>query len=231
VPRVTHGPQQGNAALTDALDSLAPSLRELKKARTRRAIADAALDLFEANGYEATTVEDIARAAEVAPRTFFRYFATKDEALFERADEVTGALHLLLAARPADEPLLTSLREVGAAVVAHTAVDEPRLRRILALVASEPALRARYTGLLADIEEEVARWAAGRLGVDPGDLLPRLIAATALAARRVAMDAWLSSDDDDLGGHIARAIDLLAAGLGTVVPAAARGNAADGGSG
>jgi AcrR family transcriptional regulator len=188
-------------------------LRERKKERTRRAIADAALDLFEERGFGATTVDDIAEAAEVSPRTFFRYYASKDEAVFERADDVQAAFRALLAVRPEGEPLLLSLRELSNALIADDLVDEDRLRRLLSLVAAEPALRRRYTALLDTFEQELTGWAAARLGVPATDLRPRLIAAAVLTARRVATDTWLESPDDDLADHIARAIDLLAAGL------------------
>jgi AcrR family transcriptional regulator len=191
----------------------AAGLRQRKKERTRRAIVDAALDLFETRGYADTTVDDIAAAAEVSPRTFFRYFTAKDEAVFENAGALLEHFRALLDSRPAAEPLLVSLREIGQALLAHEMVDEARLRRLLALVAAEPALRARYNGLLDTIEGELTVWAAGRLGVPSSDLRPRLVAATVLAARRVATEAWLESPGDDLADHVSRAIDLLATGL------------------
>jgi AcrR family transcriptional regulator len=191
----------------------AAGLRERKKERTRRAIVDAALDLFEVRGYADTTVDDIAAAADVSPRTFFRYFAAKDEAVFENAGALLEHFRALLASRPVGQPLLASLREIGQAMLTHEMVDEARLRRLLALVAAEPALRSRYNGLLDTIEGELTAWAADRLGVARTDLRPRLVAACVLAARRVATDTWLESPGDDLAHHVARAIDLLAAGL------------------
>ncbi len=188
-------------------------LRQRKKERTRRAIADAALDLFESRGYAHTTVDDIAAAADVSPRTFFRYFASKDEAVFERAGDVEQHFRALLASRPAGEPLLVSLREIARALLADDLVEEDRLRRLLGLVATEPALRSRYTALLDAIEGELTVWAAERLGVPAGDLRPRLLAATVLAARRVATDTWLESPGDGFADHITRAIDMLADGL------------------
>jgi AcrR family transcriptional regulator len=188
-------------------------LRERKKERTRRAISDAALDLFEARGFDATTVDDIAAAADVSARTFFRYYASKDEAVFERADDVRDAFRALLAVRPQGEPLLVSLRELAKALIADEVVDDVRVRRVLRLVAAEPALRRSYSALLDGFEHELTTWAADRLGVPHTDLRPRLLAAAVLTARRVATDTWLESPGDDLADHIARAIDLLASGL------------------
>lgn len=191
----------------------AAGLRERKKERTRRLLADVALDLFETRGFDRTTVDDIAAAADVSPRTFFRYFAAKDEAVFDRAADVEDQFRALLASRPSDEPLLVSLREIGTALIGGELVEEDRVRRVLALVRTQPALRSRYDGLMAIIEADLTDWAATRLGVPPSDLRPRLIAAAVLAARRVAMDIWLESPDEDLAHQVARAIDLLAAGL------------------
>lgn len=188
-------------------------LRQRKKEQTRRAIAEAALDLFETRGFDETTVDDIAAAANVSPRTFFRYFASKDEAVFDRADEAQEAFRTLLAARPADEPMLVSLREIGQALLTDEFVDGRRLRRVLGLVAQERALRGRSDALLDGIEAELTTWAAERLGVPATDLRPRLVAAAVLTARRVATDTWLESPGDDLADHITRAIDLLASGL------------------
>jgi AcrR family transcriptional regulator len=195
------------------MTSTTPGLRERKKEQTRRALAEVALDLFETRGYASTTVEDIAAAADVSPRTFFRYFSGKDEAVFDRAGDVEGAFRALLDSRPADEPLLVSLREIGKALIAGEMVDEPRLRRLLALTRTEPALRNRYNAVIDTIERELTVWAAGRLGVPATDLRPRLVAAAVLAARRVAMDTWLESPGDDLADQLTRAIDLLATGL------------------
>ena len=192
----------------------AAGLRERKKKRTRRLLADVALDLFETRGFDNTTVDDIAAAADVSPRTFFRYFAAKDEAVFDLAADIVQHFRVLLASRPADEPLLESLDQIGRALLTHDLVDDERVRRLLTLVHREPALRGRYDALMAVIEVELTTWAADRLGVPPTDLRPRLIAATVLAARRVATDVWLeSAGDDDLADHVSRAIDLLAAGL------------------
>jgi AcrR family transcriptional regulator len=93
------------------------SLRELKRRRTREAIVDAAVRLIERDGYEQTTIADIAAAAEIGTRTFFGYFATKEEVLFPESDlRVRAAVREIEARGPGDGPaevLLRALRRIG----------------------------------------------------------------------------------------------------------------------
>ena len=86
-----------------------PTRRERKAASTRRAIVDSARELFDAHGYAETTVDQIAEHADVAPRTFFRYFATKEALLFADFDEERQRMLESLEARPTDEDPLTSI--------------------------------------------------------------------------------------------------------------------------
>src|SRR5580700_7601236 len=87
-----------------------PGLRERKKARTSQALEDAALELFATKGFDATTIEEIADAVEVSPRTFFRYFGSKEEVLFAEDATRDGDLAEFLATRPAGESSLEKLR-------------------------------------------------------------------------------------------------------------------------
>ena len=87
------------------------SLRERKKARTREALIAAAIDLFESRGYEGTTIDDIAAAADVSPRTFFRYFASKEEVAV--GDDFEPMLIEMIASRPAGESVIESARQVA----------------------------------------------------------------------------------------------------------------------
>src|SRR6476620_11232243 len=86
-------------------------LRERKKAMTRLALEDAALELFATKGFDNTTVDEIADACNVSRRTFFRYFATKEDIFSGDKDEHDTQMFEMIAARPADEPALLSLRE------------------------------------------------------------------------------------------------------------------------
>src|SRR3954467_502776 len=90
--------------------SKAMGLRERKKEQTRRAIEDAAFRLFDERGYSATTVADIAEAADIAPRTFFAYFPSKEAVVFADFDEVFGALEARMRDRPDGENAFEALR-------------------------------------------------------------------------------------------------------------------------
>jgi AcrR family transcriptional regulator len=174
-------------------------LRERKKARTREALRDAALDLFTRNGFEQTTVEDIAEACEVSPRTFFRYFPTKEDVLFSDADERCGRLLTVIADRPADEPLLQAILAGSLAVAADYDAERARLVARKRILESSPQLRAYSAERQRGWEDAVVH----QLSERPRSTAPerdapfelRLVAATGLAALRVALDAWLADDD------------------------------------
>jgi AcrR family transcriptional regulator len=132
------------------------SLRHHKRARTRAAIVAAATDLFERHGYDATTVADIAAAAEIGTRTFFGYFASKEELLFPDSDaRVRAAVRAIAARGPDDGPaqvLLRALREVGD--------DDDTSGRLAALrmrmIRTVPAVRGRALQIQLDAQREIA---------------------------------------------------------------------------
>ncbi len=184
-------------------------LRARKMARTRAAIEDAALRLFLERGYAATTIDDIAAAVEVSPRTVLRYFASKEEVLFAREREMVRTLAALLAARPPEEPLLPAARAALAQLAA--AYDATRERRLswAHLVRGTPALTGAYLELLAGFEDAVAVFAGGRGGPQERQgARPRLQAALLVAPFRVALARWKGADGD-LAPLLAEHFDLL----------------------
>ena len=134
------------------------SLRDRKRARTRQALVDAAVELFELNGYEATTVADIAAAAEIGTRTFFSYFAGKEEVLFPESDRrVQIAVGAIAGRAPGERPaevLLRALREAGAE-------SDDMTGRLAALrtrlIQEVPVVRGRSLQLQLDSQREIAR--------------------------------------------------------------------------
>jgi AcrR family transcriptional regulator len=171
---------------------------------------DAAWSLFRERGYDHTTVDDIARAADVSPRTFFRYFATKDDVLFARLDDVLAQLGARLQARPAGEPVWVGVREAAIAYVDDLGPDFASARVIFDIVPTSPALTARYLQSFARMESIVAEWVAARLDVPPTDLDSRIIAGAGIAAARIGVDQWLSrTGSPNLADHVRAALDAL----------------------
>jgi len=191
-------------------------LRERKKLRTREALADAALLLFAERGYDPTTIEEIAAAADVSPRTFFRYFASKEDAVFADHDERVHLLRDSLRPREPDEPVQQAVRRAILALVRQQTAGGARGLDRVRLVTSEPPLVARSLEYQARYEEIVAEAVAERLGPDPDrDVRSRIVAGAAFGALRAAMRAWAESDGSvDPVAAAAHALDVLDQGLG-----------------
>jgi len=134
------------------------SLRERKRVRTRQALVDAAVDLFERNGYERTTVADIAAAAEIGTRTFFSYFASKEELLFPEADvRIQAAIDAIATRRPGEGPAEVLLRALSTAGEASDDMTG-RLARVRTRVMREiPAVMGRGLQVQLAGQREIAR--------------------------------------------------------------------------
>jgi AcrR family transcriptional regulator len=135
-----------------------PSLRERKRARTRQALVEAATDLFERHGYEGTTVADIAAAADIGTRTFFGYFASKEEVLFPEADaRVRAAVAAIADRAPGDGPADVLLKALGHPAVAGSTDLVGRLAAVrLHVIRTVPAVRGRALQLQHDAQREIA---------------------------------------------------------------------------
>jgi AcrR family transcriptional regulator len=132
--------------------------RQRKRARTRAVIIDAAIDLFERRGYDATTVADIAEAADIGTRTFFSYFATKDELLFPEVDARVRATVDAIATRGAgDRPADVLLRALQRVVDADRDLTARSARLRMHLIQTVPAVRGRALQLQLDAQREIAR--------------------------------------------------------------------------
>lgn len=187
---------------TESAASLSPAgLRERKKLRTKTALVDAALDLFERHGFEATTVDQIAAAVDISPRTFFRYFATKEDVILSYKETQSDEVMALLRERPDDEPVMTALRRCTEGLISNKLENEPemaRLRRCALLARHTPQLLARDLEREAAMERKVTAEIARRLRVDPdSDLRPRLVVAVAIAVMRAVGDSWTTAAGDD----------------------------------
>ncbi len=187
-------------------------LRERKKAETRQAISAAALELALTHGPGGVTVDDIAAAADVSPRTVFNYFATKEEAILGVDPERRADVLVRLAERPADEPPLASLRE---AMRRDDPAGAVSWRARAGLARQHPQLQSAYIAGFTALEDELTQVLAARLDLDPAvDPYPRLVVAVALSALRVAVQNAIDIDQvDGLNDAVDRAFAYAAAGF------------------
>ena len=157
-------------------------LRELKKQRTREQIIEAAMRLFAERGYHATTIADIAAAAEVAPRTFFSYFPSKEAVVFYNSDRDLDGLAHALSNRISGETAFDALRRWIDAMFEEmsSTTDEAHLRK--RLCREDEGLANFQGGVIARLQELLLEAIADDLGEPPDALRPRLVAAAAVAA-------------------------------------------------
>jgi AcrR family transcriptional regulator len=199
----------------DSAERARPGLRERRKALTAAELEAAAYRLFGERGFDAVTVDDIAAEADVSRRTFFRYFASKEDVLLADHFVQLARLREAIATRPADEPIVTALRN---ALMSMTSDFDQRKEIVILrgrLMRDTPSLQARSLVHQKLWEEAMQEMVAERLGVDPvTDLRPGVVSAATLAAMRVAFTNWLVAGcDGDLIALTAEALDLLDGGL------------------
>jgi AcrR family transcriptional regulator len=174
-------------------------LRERKKAGTRRALIEAALTLFERQGFEDTTVQQIADEVQVARRTFNRYFTSKEDVVLAHEDQVMEDWLAAIDARPRSESPVTALRAVFHAFLTDPAWRQselPRMQRVQLLLDDNPALMGENMRRFAMREELLARHLAERASTGHA-FHARLLASTAFAALRVAFLEWVRQPDAD----------------------------------
>jgi AcrR family transcriptional regulator len=177
------------------------SLRERKKLATRIGIRRAALDLIAERGYSQVTVEDIAAAADVSPRTFFNYFASKEAVLFGgrpgRAEELRARLAHDLPGLSALEVVRTVLADFARNVAAELDAlggDPTRWVRQMKAAHADPQLRAAQAAHMAEVEAGIAAGLAERLGTDPSrDVYPLLLASATTGVLRATMSFWAAA--------------------------------------
>lgn len=173
-----------------------PSLRDRKRARTRQALIDAAIELFERDGYERTTVADIAAAAEVGSRTFFNYFASKEELLFPESDaRVQATIEAIAARGPEDEPadvLLRALRDVSE--LSDDMSDGLAAVR-LRLFRTVPAVRSRALQIQLDAQREIARHLAEAFPDTLDEVTAAAVTGSFIGAVSAAVQVLLERSD------------------------------------
>ena len=201
-------------------------LRERNRRRTAGDLEQAALRLFTERGYDAVTIDDIAGEAGVSRRTFFRYFATKEDVLFSDQPDRLVELRKALAARPVEEPVLGAVREAILSMAGGYEDERDYLLRRITIMRGTPALLGRALIYQRSWEDALSALVADRLGVDPlADLRPGVVAGSTMSALRTAITLWLAQQGKPhLPSLAAEALDLLDGGLQQVGerPAATR---------
>jgi AcrR family transcriptional regulator len=176
---------------------MSSGLRERKKQQTREAIHRAAMRLFAERGFDNTTIADIAEAADIAPRTFFSYFPSKEEAVFEKFDSAFADFDRAMRERPDGMSALDALREWIAHAAQEHITDSDHLKLEARLRRESPAVAACDLRHARQFERRLAE-AVGEDFDEPADALrPRLVAAAALAALQASSDAAEEMLEDD----------------------------------
>ncbi len=178
-------------------------LQERKRDLVREAIADAAWGLFAEEGYEATTVADIARAAGVSRRTFFRYFSSKEDVVVGTSDALAEDLLAAFARRPPGEPPLEAIRETLRPLVASRLADARQARAIVRLLRESRTLRRAMLERHARMEERLADLLAERTRADRRrDPTPALLAFVTRALLDTAFNVWYDQRPRDVGAMV-----------------------------
>lgn len=190
---------------------VAHGLRERKKRKTRESIQREAMRLFQLQGYEETTIEQIAAAVEVSPSTFFNYFPTKEDVvLYDAYDPMIASL---LSERPSGEPLSVALRAVLETMAGVFDRDQDVLLTRARLWIDVPELRARLWQELERAEAFLAEIVAQRSGRDAEEFELRVTVTIVVMAAMEAMREWVRHDGKgSFLGYVARAMDIVDAG-------------------
>jgi mycofactocin system transcriptional regulator len=193
-----------------------PSVTEtavVARGEARARVEQAALDLFTLKGFEAVIIDDIAAAAGISRRTFFRYFATKADAVWGDFAAHTARLERLLADTDPGQPVLASVCAAYVEVNDYATGELPLLRERMQLILTEPALLAHSQLRYADVDRVVAEHVARRTGTSPAALVPRLVAVSTRAAATTAFELWLADERALLAEQLRESFAQLTAGF------------------
>jgi AcrR family transcriptional regulator len=191
------------------------ALSERRRRLLRDELGRVAIRLFVEHGFDSVTVDDIAAAAGSSPRTFFRYFATKDEVVLDYERRLQERLLLALRSRPPDEGPVEALRQAYLETSHVEPAERERVLQLGRVLENAPALRARVTGERIAEDMALAEHLAERLGARPDDARVRVIVASMGAVAETEFRTWVrSGGKGDPAKRITEALALLEGGLG-----------------
>jgi mycofactocin system transcriptional regulator len=182
-------------------------------ATSREELERMAMLLFSEHGFDATTVDDIAAAAGIGRRTFFRYFGSKNDVVWGRFAEGLTDLRSSLAAAPDDVALGEALRQAIVAFNALAPAQVPVHRQRMSLILTVSSLQAHSTLMYAEWRAVVSTFVAARTGAAPADLLPQLAGHLMLGAAVAAYEHWLADEQSDLAQLLDRTVTLASRSL------------------
>ena len=192
-----------------------PASRAGRRRVTSRAeLEHIAFALFDRQGFERTTIDDIARAAGIGRRTFFRYFPSKNDIAWGNFEEELERMRVRFRAFPAQTPLMDAIRVATVDFNRIAPEQVPWHRRRMELILQTPALQAHSTLRYAAWREVVAEFVGQRTGQPPDALAPRAIAYAALGVAVAAYEQWLQAEDADLGDLLDAAMRQPGAAFG-----------------
>jgi mycofactocin system transcriptional regulator len=184
-----------------------------RPATSRRELEDIAFDLFADRGFDRTSVDDIAAAAGIGRRTFFRYYPSKNDLVWGDFETQLDGMRARISAAPEELPMMEAVQRAVIDFNRLTPDQEPQHRQRLGLILGVPTLLANSTLRFAQWRAVISGFAAGRLGLDADDLVPQVIGHSALGASIAAYEDWLRHDDADLSALLERAFAELATGF------------------
>jgi AcrR family transcriptional regulator len=202
------------------------SLAQRKRQLVSDELTGAALKLLARKGFDAVTVDEIVIAAGVSKRTFFRYFASKEDVVIQFLAEMGTGMRAELADRPTQERPSVALRHTVWVSIDACAGHADQALRVVQLILRTPALRARFLERQAQWRDGLAAEVADRLDLDPAtDLYPQLAAGMALTAFDTVLQRWSDSDGaEDPAALTDRAFAVIAPALDAVAQEAAEGH-------
>jgi AcrR family transcriptional regulator len=187
--------------------AIAGGLRERKRAETHARIQLEAIRLFIKTGFELTTLDDIAEAANVSRRSLFHYFESKEEIVFSTRADFPRFITEAIGRRPANEPLLDMIENALLDVVALGV--PPQTRDVSRLIRDTPALSARDQAKYEHVEVMLVKALADRKRLPETDAACRVTAATAIGLMKMALKAWLAGTDASPEKHFKAAFKTL----------------------
>ncbi|MER5183425.1 mycofactocin system transcriptional regulator [Streptomyces sp. NPDC002896] len=186
------------------------------RATSRADLERIGFELFGRQGFDETTVDDIASAAGIARRTFFRYFSSKNDLVWGDFEHQLARLRELLNAAEPSSPVMDALREAVVEFNRYDVTEVPWHRQRMELILTVPTLQADATLRYASWRAIITEFVAKRMGLSPSEVLPRLFGHTLLAAAIAAYEHWLAEDEAQLGDLLDVAIRQVTDGLGKV---------------